>query len=67
MVVNVTKICSKIENKSLSLEKNIIEWEKKLYNFLSLLNKSLTFIRSYYSEKNSLKIRKINNKKCNLK
>ena len=67
MVVNVTKICSKIENKSLSLEKNIIEWEKMLYNFLSLLNKSLIFIRSYYSEKNSLKIRKINNKKCNLK
>ena len=67
MVVNVTKICRKIENKSLSLEKNIIEWEKMLYNFLSLLSKSLTSIRSYYSEKKSLKIRKINNKKCNLK
>ena len=32
MVVNVTKISEKVKNKSLlSIEKNIIEWEKTLY------------------------------------
>ena len=32
MVVNVTKISQKMKNKSLlSIEKNIVEWEKALY------------------------------------
>ena len=56
MVVNVTEDFQKMKNKSLlSIEKNTIEQEEMLYSFLS-------FICNYYSEKESLKSRKIN---CN--
>ena len=55
MVVNVTKISQKMKKKK--IEKSIIELGKTLYK--SFNNTPLTFACNYYSENESLKIRKI--------
>ena len=45
MVVNVTKISQKMKSKSLlSIEKNIIEWEKCLFSKCNDLKSSLEHI-----------------------
>ena len=42
MVVNIAKISQKMDSKSLlSTEKDIIQWEKKTYNYNQLFTKKL--------------------------
>ena len=52
MVVNVTKISQKMKNKSLlSLEKNIIEWEKTSYYKTPYYDLESSFEKTIYLKK----------------
>ena len=53
MVMNVTKIFQKIKNKSLlSIEKNIIEWEKiPHYNYNKLLFWKIITYKAFFDKK----------------